>query len=148
MDPRAEKTASNELHRELVPLAEAAAVAYHIITENPSPLRDPRELDEVRCLVAIALSTVAPILKNGTTEPIGPAQIREQLFAPLSNRPAGQDASTQFTGLHIRRGDLIRAVEALKDAHISFGRAQVLQALKKTGLTDYVRQRTEWFRPA
>src|SRR4051812_48420325 len=90
MDPtRAGKSGQgSELHRELVPLAEAAAVAYHIITENPPPLRNPRDLDEVRCLVAIALSTVAPIVswKNGSTQTVTSAEIEAKLFASLSTR--------------------------------------------------------------
>ena len=75
-----------ELHRELVPLSEATAVTYHIITEKPEALRDPRDLDDVRGLVAIALSTVATILKreNGEAHPLGSAQIEERLFSPLS----------------------------------------------------------------
>jgi hypothetical protein len=125
--------AVSPLHRELVPLAEAAAVAYHIIIENPQPLRDPRELDEVRRLVAIALSSVAPILngKEAAAQPMSAAEIERELFAPLLNRAAEARPSTEFPGLHIRRGDLVRAVEVLKQAHIGFGREEILAALKE-----------------
>ena len=121
-----------ELHRELVPLSEATAVAYHIITEKPEALRDPRDLDDVRGLVAIALSTVATILKreNGEAEPLGSAQIEERLFSPLS-RSRDRRTPADLTQLFVRRGDLVRAIEALKEAHASFGREDLLAALKK-----------------
>jgi hypothetical protein len=122
-----------ELHRELVPLAEASAVAYHVITERPESLRDPRDLDEVRGLVAIALSTAATILRmvNGTALPLTSGQIDEQLFSPISHSLRDRRAAPDLSDLYVRRGDLIRAIETLKQAHTSFGREHVLAALKK-----------------
>jgi hypothetical protein len=121
-----------ELHRELVPLSEATAVTYHIITEKPEALRDPRDLDDVRGLVAIALSTVATILKreNGEAHPLGSAQIEERLFASLSS-PRDRRTAPDLTQLFVRRGDLVHAIELLKEAHASFGREDLLAALKK-----------------
>jgi hypothetical protein len=123
---------STELHRELVPLSEATAVVYHIITEKPAPLRDARDLDDVRGLVAIALSTVATILKreNGEALPLSSAQIDERLF-PASDLPRDRRAAPDLSQLFVRRGDLVRAIETLKEVHVSFGRADVLAALKK-----------------
>ena len=121
-----------ELHRELVPLSEATAVTYHIITEKPEALRDPRDLDDVRGLVAIALSTVATILKreNGEAHPLSSAQIEERLFASLSS-PRDRRTAPDLTQLFVRRGDLVHAIELLKEAHASFGREDLLAALKK-----------------
>jgi hypothetical protein len=110
--------------RELVPLGEAAAAAYHVVTRKPSPLRDPRELEEVRGLVAIALSTVAPVLclENGNPVPLNAAQIEERLFRRTPVRPGTQRVAPDLSGLFMRRGDMIRAIETLKEAHASFGR--------------------------
>ena len=121
-----------ELHRELVPLSEATAVTYHIITEKPEALRDPRDLDDVRGLVAIALSTVATILKreNGDAHPLSSAQIEERLFSSLSS-PRDRRTAPDLTQLFVRRGDLVHAIELLKEAHASFGREDLLAALKK-----------------
>jgi hypothetical protein len=127
------KLKSADLHRELVPLSEATAVAYHIITENPESLRDPRDLNEVRGLVAIALSTVVTILKreNGEALPLSSTQIDEQLFFPTSHSPRDRRAAPDLSRLFVRRGDLVRAIETLKEVHVSFGRQDVLAALKR-----------------
>jgi hypothetical protein len=123
---------SAELHRELVPLSEATAVAYHIITEKPEALKDPRELEDVRGLVAIALSTVTTIFRreNGEALPLSSAQIDEQLFLPISHLHHERRPAPDLTQLFVRRGDLVRAIETLKDVHVSFGREDVLAALK------------------
>jgi hypothetical protein len=114
-----------ELYRELVPLAEATAVAWHIITERPDPLRDPRQLEETRGLVAIALSTVAPVLKreNGSAVPLTVPEVNERLFV------RGQ--APRLDDLFMRRVDLLRAVELLKEAHIAFDRQDVLASIRK-----------------
>lgn len=103
-----------ELHRELVPLAEAAAVAYHVITDKPPPLRDSEALREVRSRVAIALANVAPLLRqeNGSAVPLSSREIRERLLDP--------GAKPDLEGLCVRRLDLLSAVESLKAAHAAF----------------------------
>jgi hypothetical protein len=113
-----------EFVQELVPLAEAAAVAYHVVTKKPRSLRDPLELEEVRGLVAIALSSVAPVLcfENGKRVPLSAAQIEERLFSRASSRPRSRGGAPDLSGLFMRRGDMIRAIETLKEAHASFGR--------------------------
>jgi hypothetical protein len=128
------RKSSIELHRELVPLSEAAAVAYHVITEKPESLADARELGDVRGLVAIALSTVSPILKvdDGEARPLSSAQIEERLFFPAAQGLRDRRSVPDFSALYIRRGDLVRAIETLKQAHISFGREDVLAALKRS----------------
>jgi hypothetical protein len=121
-----------QLHRELVPLSEATAVTYHIVTQKPEALRDARDLDDVRGLVAIALSTVATILKleNGEPQPLGSAQIAEQLFSGVSGQ-GDRRIAPDLSQLFVRRGDLVQAIELLKEAHASFGREDLLAALKK-----------------
>lgn len=113
-----------ELHRELVPLTEAAAVAYHIIAERPVPL-DRDALEEVRGLVAIALSRVPPVLRqdDGAAAPLSSAEINERLFT--RGRPA------QLGDLCMRRLDLLRAVESLKEAHFAFDHSGVLESIRK-----------------
>ena len=122
-----------ELHRELVPLAEATAVAYHVITEKPEPLKDPRDLEEVRSLVAIALSAVGTILHldNGRPAPLGAAQIEERLFVRGSASDRNPRTRADFSGLFMRRESLITAIETLKQAHIGFGREHALAALRR-----------------
>lgn len=109
-----------ELYRELVPLADAAAAAYHIIVDRPVPLKDPHALREVRDLVAIALTSVAPVLRqaDGSAVPLSSAELNERLFG----RPARLD------DLCIRRLDLLRAVESLKEAH---GSLPDLESIRK-----------------
>jgi hypothetical protein len=114
-----------ELYRELVPLAEATAVAYHIVTERPVPLKDPNALDEVRGLVAVALSTVAPILKreNGAAAPLNSPEVNQRLFV--------RGGTADLENLYIRRVDLLRAVEVLKEAHVAFDRQHVIESLRE-----------------
>ena len=99
-----------ELYQELVPLAEAAAAAWHVVSDRPEPLRDPRQLEEARGRMAIALSSVAPVLRkeNGALQRLAGDEIDARLFA--------RGASPGLEGLFIRRVDLLRAVESLKDA--------------------------------
>lgn len=113
-----------ELYRELVPLSEAAAVAYHIITDHPVPLKDPRALEEVRERVAIALTTVAPVLRrdNGAAVPLSAAEASERLLA------GGGRAN--LDDLCMRRVDLLRAVEALKEAHLALDRSQAMESVR------------------
>jgi hypothetical protein len=115
-----------ELHRELVPLAEAAAVAYHVITEKPERLREPHHLAEVRSLVAVALSSVGTILRqeNGSVVPLASREIRERLFVPRGRTP-------DLSDLCMRRVELLHAIELLKAAHVAFDRAHVLDALRE-----------------
>lgn len=123
---RLRSAAKIELYRELVPMAEAAAVAYHIILEKPERLRDRFELEEVRGLVAIALSSVGTILKHedGGVAPLAPQEAQQRLFV-RNGQPQ------QLDGLYMRRIELLRAVEALRQAHIAFDRKHVLEAIRK-----------------
>ena len=97
-----------------------------IITEKPERLRDRVELDEVRGLVAIALSTVGAVLKveDGKAYPVAQKEIQERLFVR-------NGASPRFDGLCMRRIELLRAVEALRHAHIAFDRKHILEEIRK-----------------
>jgi hypothetical protein len=74
----------------------------------------------MRRLVAIALSTVAPIFAakaNGEGPMrLSTAQINEFLY-----RPADAAAYTTLDQLCIRRGDLRTALKVLKEARMAFG---------------------------
>jgi hypothetical protein len=113
------------LYRELVPLAEAAAVAYQVITEKPVPLRDPHQLAEMRGLVAIALSSVGRVLKqeDGAAVPLSSAEISQRLFV--------RGAQSNLDGLCMSRVELLRAIEVLKEAHIVFDQGALLESLRK-----------------
>lgn len=115
MARRTKQLAQTELYRELVPLGEAAAVAYHVVTDRPLPLKDPRMLDEVRSRVAIALASLAPVLRRDREllRRMSAKEVDERLFAP--------EGARRIDDLCMRRCDLVRAVESLKQAHIAFG---------------------------
>ena len=100
--------ATVEMYRELAPLAEASAIAYHVLVEHPKPPRDRGELLEVRFLMARALAAIAPILrKEGEgLAPLGAPEINAALY----KGPGRAD----LAGLYVRRVDLLRAVEALR----------------------------------
>jgi hypothetical protein len=112
-------------YRELVPLAEAAAVAYQVITDKPVPLRDPQQLAEMRGLVAIALSSVGRVLKqeDGAAVPLTLAEISQRLFV--------RGAQSNLDGLCMSRAELLRAIEVLKEAHIAFDQGALLESLRK-----------------
>lgn len=60
---------------------------------------------------------------NGATAPLSTAEINERLFA--RGRPA------QLGDLCMRRVDLLRAIESLKEAHFAFDRSSVLESIRK-----------------
>jgi hypothetical protein len=101
---------------ELVPLSVASAMAYFDITGQRRVVGSDAQLAEIGRLVAIALSTVAPIYKM--VEAGGPAlalttdEINERLF---------KEKSRGLEGLAIKREDLQNAITTLKEARASFG---------------------------
>lgn len=96
------------LHLELVGLVEAAAIAYHVLGERPLSLRDPAELAEVRVLIVRAIAAVAMILRpeGGDFAPLSAAEVNARLYVSA--------AHAELEELYIRRGDLLRAIEALR----------------------------------
>jgi hypothetical protein len=114
-----------ELHRELVPLGEAAAVTYSIVADRRDSLGAQEALDEVRALIAIALSGVAPVLRqeNGDAVPLSAPEIQERLFRARGRR-------ADLAGLCMRRSDLLKAVETLKDAQLMRGKEDLLAGLR------------------
>lgn len=98
------------LDDEMVSLPVAATVAYFHITDAAKQVGSQADLAEIVGLVAIALSTVAPIhAKDG---PCSAARLRELLY---------NDRRPNVDGLTIRRGDLRTAMISLREARASFG---------------------------
>ena len=50
---------------------------------------------------------------------------------PTLRSPRDGRAAPDLTQLFVRRGDLVRAIETLKEVHVSFGREDILAALKR-----------------
>jgi hypothetical protein len=110
------------LDEELVPLAVAARAAYFEVTAHTRDKGTEEELAEVSHLVALALSTVAPIHMTigdaGRTILLQSREVNDLMFLPLRERRQ----RPSFDGLSIRRSDLRAAIMALKDARNAFGR--------------------------
>lgn len=101
------------LDEELVPLYVAATVAYFHVTDAAHQVSTQEALADVVPLVAIALSTIAPI--HAEDGPLGSAALRDALYK--EKRP-------NVDGLMIRRGDLRRAMITLREARAAFGPAR------------------------
>jgi len=101
---------------ELVPLGMASAMAYFDITGHRKVVASEAQLAEIGRLVAIALSTVAPIYKvaEAGAPPLA-------LTADEINECLFKDRSRGLEGLAIRREDLQKAITTLKEARASFG---------------------------
>ena len=98
-----------QLDDEMVPLAVAATVAYFHVTEAAHQVTMQSDLADIVPLVAIALSTVAPI--HGEDHPLSAVEVRERLYG--SRRPS-------LEGLMIRRGDLRTPMVTLREARAAF----------------------------
>ena len=105
------------LDSELVPLRVAAAVAYSHVTDTTREVSGEGALAEIVHIVAIALSTVAPIHRAGGGA-LTDRELRELLYRPLGNAGSKPDLDT----LAIRRGDLRRAMVTLKEARVVFAK--------------------------
>ena len=111
-DKLAPERREQALDGDLVPLAVAATVAYFHITEAAQQVTAQQDLADVVPLVAIALSTVAPIYGDSAGA-LSHAAVRERLYK--ERRPS-------LEGLTIRRGDLRNAMDTLREARATFGR--------------------------
>jgi hypothetical protein len=99
---------------ELVPMTMAAAMAYFDITGHGKAVGSAAELAEMGRLVAMALSTVAPIYRLAEGEPpsvLSASQINEHLF---------KTRTPVLDELAIRRDDLQKAIATLKAARTTF----------------------------
>jgi hypothetical protein len=116
------KLTQAQIDNELVPLAVAARAAYFEVTALARDKGTEQELAEVSHLVALALSTVAPIHMTigeaGNTIVLQSREVNDLMFLPLRER----QQRPSFDGLSIRRADLRAAIMALKDARAAFGR--------------------------
>lgn len=106
------------LDQELVPLAVAATITYHHVTEAARQVSETPSLREIVHFAAVALSTVAPIYRMGREPlPLSGREIQELLFRPL------EDAEPlQLDAYGVRRGDLRTALVTLKEARGAFGK--------------------------
>ena len=116
------KVGEAQIDDELVPLAVAARAAYFEVTALARDKGTEEELAEVSHLVALALSTVAPIHMKvgeaGRTIVLQSREVNDLMFLPLRERKQ----PPRFEGLSIRRADLRAAIMVLKDARNAFGR--------------------------
>lgn len=112
------------LDEEFISLELAANIAYFHIRETPSQVGSDEELDEIAHLVAIALSTVAPIYvapASGTGAlRLTAMEVGELLFRPLKTKGQRPD----LDNLKIRRSDLRRGMQTLKASRIAFWKKQ------------------------
>jgi hypothetical protein len=100
----------------LVVLTVAAATAYFYVTDSARQVESGAPLAQILPLVAIALSTVAPIRRADGT-PLSEVEVDELLF----RRQAGVGArATTLAQLRIRRGELDKAMALLKEARVAF----------------------------
>jgi hypothetical protein len=107
------------LNEEFLELSEAAAVAYIALTNTSKTFETDQRLADARHLVAIALSTVAPIYMatrcGARVFVLGPEEVERLLFRPLRER-----ATPALKDLRIRRHDLRAAITTLKEARQAF----------------------------
>ena len=109
---------SDPLDQEFVPLPIAAAAAYYKVAGVARRLPEER-LGEAIHLMAIALSTVAPIYM-ATRGADGPfvlcsAEIEELLFRPLKSK-----APPDLDDLRIRKADMEHGIETLKASRSAY----------------------------
>jgi hypothetical protein len=94
-------------------------VAYFQLTAPKRQMEGAAELVRALPMVAIALSTVAPIfpVEGAAGEAMSMRDLQPLLFA----RDEAGAAVAHLDGLGIRRGDLDHAITVLKEARMSFG---------------------------
>jgi hypothetical protein len=108
--------AEQKVETELVPLRVAASVAYFHITEAVRQVSRAEDLDEVLHLVAIALSTVAPI-RRADGSALSESELHERFYSQLGKPHAGKP---DLGDLVIRRADLKNAMTTLREARVVF----------------------------
>jgi uncharacterized protein (DUF849 family) len=110
----------NPVDEEFIALPVAATIAYFHVSESDSEAGSEEHLAEVIPLVAIALSTVAPIYMstgNGSAAFVLSSQeVKDLLF----RSPKAKDYSMENLVMH--RQDVDRAMVTLKEARIAFGK--------------------------
>jgi hypothetical protein len=100
---------------EFVPMTVAAAMAYFDITAQRKVVGSAADLVEVGRLVAIALSSVAPLYRM--TED---GQRAVVLTSEEINQRLFQAKTSTLEDLAIKRDDLDKAIASLKEARASF----------------------------
>jgi len=119
-----EKRSIRMLVDEFISLELAANITYLHITETPSQAGSEEEFAEIAHLVAIALSTVAPIYMapaGGTGAlRLTALEVGELLFRP----PKTKGQRPDLDNLTIRRSDLHSGMQTLKASRIAFWKKQ------------------------
>jgi len=110
------------LSQELVPLQEAAAAAYHVLGDHGRRAASEHQLGQVRGQVAMALAAVARIVlqESGGTRAITVAELESRFSSSVSAPNEKRLANPDLSDLYIRRSDLLRAIELLKESRSSF----------------------------
>ena len=105
-----------------MPLRTAARLTYRHLADIATPTVAADEGQQVEHLLGIALSTVSPIYMKASVGTgaflLSSMELEKLLFAPL--RRTGTAPSVD--NLLIRRRDLHKAMKALKEARLAFGR--------------------------
>jgi len=112
----------NDPDRELIPLPEATAVAYDLISNRAPRVAAPSDLEETRALIALALSALAPLYalrEGGAPVPLSAAEIEEKICFANSQGLRCRTRAPDIERIYIKRGDFVRAVENLKTARSS-----------------------------
>ena len=103
------------LEEELVPLSVAATVTYFHVTAHDRQVEDQDNLFQMLHLVAVALSQLAPIHEvheDGTPGVLKAQDVERLLFRPVRHGSELPDLDR----FRVRRGDLHRAMNALREA--------------------------------
>jgi hypothetical protein len=104
---------------ELIPLPEATAVAYDLISNRVPRVADPSGLEEARGVIALALSALAPfyVLREGAAPLLLSAdEVEKKIGVATARGPRYRIRAPDIDRIYIKRGDFIRAVENLKMA--------------------------------
>lgn len=111
-----------ELDNEMVPLAVASSVTYFHLTELTKQVGSHENLAERLQVVCVALSQVAPIYRapqgDGSAPQLSNREVDELLLRPA--RDGGEPP--RLDAFCIRRGDLRKALVALREARNPFGK--------------------------
>jgi hypothetical protein len=121
--PAAARQAGPLLDEQFIGLEVAATLAYFHVSESSRDAGGDAQLAEVIPLVAIALSTVAPIYMGvdggAAAVVLTSAEVKDLLF-----RLQRKGGVHNLRNLVMRREDLTRGMTTLKEARIAFGAAR------------------------
>jgi hypothetical protein len=103
---------SQPLYLELVPFVEAMAAANHTLFPHGRNRRRAGRTDGLRRELGLALAALAPIYTREAQRPLAFSEVQARLCAS----DGAPSATAQLGDLYIRRCDLLRSVELLKES--------------------------------